>query len=88
MEKQEAELRVAMEEEQWSAEAAKKAEEEWMAAEKKVAKRLSKKRKTAEPTAGQEVEGSKALKKKNLKAEASEEDAELPAETAIVACKW
>ena len=40
-----------------------------MAAEKKVAKKLSKKRKTAEPAA----EGSEAPKKKKLKAKALEE---------------
>ena len=86
MEEQEAELRVAMEEEQRAAEAAKKAEEEQVAVEKKVAKKLSKKWKTAEPAAGQEAEGSEALKKK-LKVKALDEDAELPAETTIVACK-
>ena len=40
-----------------------------------------------EPAAGQEVEGSKAPKKKKLKVTVLEEDAELPAETTIVACK-
>lgn len=87
MEEQEAKLRAAAEEEQQAAEAAKKAEEEWVAAEKKAAKKLSKKWKTTEPTAGQEAEGSEAPKKTKLKAKASEEDAELPMETAIVACK-
>ena len=43
MEEQEAELRAAMGEEQQAAEAAKKAEEEWIAAENKAAKKLSKK---------------------------------------------
>ena len=43
MEEQEAELRAAAEKEQWAAEAAK----EWVAAEKKAAKKLSRKRKTA-----------------------------------------
>ena len=88
MEEQEAELRAAAEEEQWAAEAAKKAEEEWVAAEKKAAKRLSKKQKTAEPIAGQEVEGSEAPKKKKLKVKALEEEAEMPAEAAVVPCKW
>ena len=86
MEEQEAELRVATEEEQRAAEAAKKAEEEQVAAEKKVAKRLSKKWKTAEPTAGQEVEGSEALKKK-LKAKGLEEEAETLVEAVVVPCK-
>ena len=42
-EEQEAKLRVAAEEEQQAAEAARNAEEEWVATEKKVAKKLSKK---------------------------------------------
>ena len=88
MEEQEAELRAAMEEEQWAAEAAKKAEEEWVATEKKVAKRLSKKQKTVEPTAGQEAEVSKAPKKKKAKMKVLEEDMELLVEAAMVACKW
>ena len=87
MEEQEAELKAAMEEEQWAAEAAKKAEEEQVAAEKKAAKKLSKKRKTAEPTVGQEAEGSEAPKKKKLKAKALEEEEEMPAEVAVVPCK-
>ena len=87
MEEQEAELRVAMEE-QRAAEAAKKAEEDWVAAEKKAAKKLSKKWKTVEPAAGQEVEGSKAPKKKKLKVNALEEEAEIPAEATVVPCKW
>ena len=86
MEEQEAELKAAAEEEQKAVEAARKAEEERVAAEKKVAKKLSKKRKTAEPIAGQEVEGSEAPKKK-LKAKALEEEAEIPAEAAVVPCK-
>ena len=87
MEEQEAELRVATEEEQRAAEVARKAEEEWVAAEKKVAKKLSKKWKTAEPTAGQEAEGSEAPKKKKLKAKALEEEGEVLAEVAAVPCK-
>ena len=58
-----------------------------MAAEKKVAKMLSKKRKTAEPAAGQDAEGSKGPKKKKLKAKALEEEVESPAEAAVVPCK-
>ena len=53
----------------------------------KAAKKLSKKRKTAEPAAGQEVEGSKALKKK-LKAKVLEEEAEILVEATVVPCKW
>ena len=87
MKEQEAELRAAMEEEQRAAEAARNAEEEWVAAEKKAAKKLSKKRKTAEPAAGQEAEGSEAPKKKKLKVKALEEEAEIPAEAAVVPCK-
>ena len=87
MEEQEAKLGVAVEEEQRVAEAARKAEEEWVAAEKKAAKKLSKKRKTTEPATGQEAEGSEAPKKKKLKAKALEEEVELPAEAAMVACK-
>ena len=86
MEEQEAELRVAVEEQQ-AAEAARKAEEEQVATEKKVAKRLSKKWKTVEPTAGQEVEGSEAPMKKKLKAKVLEEDGELLVEAAMVAWK-
>ena len=48
MEEQEAELKVAPEEEQKAVEAARKTEEDWVATEKKAAKKLSKKRKTAE----------------------------------------
>ena len=87
MEEQEAELKAAVEEEQKAAEAARKAEEEQVAAEKKVAKMLSKKWKTAEPAAGQEAEGSEAPKKKKLKAKALEEEAEMLAEAAVVPCK-
>ena len=87
MEEQEAELRVATEE-QWAAEAARKAEEAQVAAEKKAAKKLSKKRKTTEPAAGQEAEGSEAPKKKKVKMKVLEEDTELPVETTMVACKW
>ena len=82
MEEQEAKLRVAVKEEQWEA------EEEWVATEKKTAKKLSKKQKTAKPAAGQEVKGSKAPKKKKLKAKAVEEEVELLVEAAMVACKW
>ena len=57
-----------------------------MATEKKVAKKLSKKQKTAEPAAGEEAEGSNALKKK-LKVKALVEEAEIPAEAAVVPCK-
>ena len=87
MEEQEAKLRAAAEEEQRAAEAAKKAEEEWVATEKKAAKKLSKKWKTVEPTAGQEVEGSEAPKKKKLKVKALEEEVETPAEAMVVPCK-
>ena len=87
MEEQEAELEVATEEEQWAAEAAKKAEEEQVATEKKVVKKMSKKRKTAEPTAGQEAEGSEAPKKKKLKVKALEEEVETPVEAVVVPCK-
>ena len=87
MEEQEAELKVAAEEEQKAAEAAKKAEEEWVATEKKVAKKLSKKWKTTEPVAGQEAEGSKAPKKKKLMAKALEEEVEIPVEAVVVPCK-
>ena len=48
---------------------------------------MSKKRKTAEPTAGQEAEGSGAPKKKKLKAKALEEEVEMLAEAAAVPCK-
>ena len=82
MEEQEAELKVAVEE-QKAAEAARKAEEKRVATEKKLEKRLSKKQKTAEPVGGQEAEGSEALKKK-LKVKVLDEDAELPAETTVV----
>ena len=58
-----------------------------MATEKKAAKKLSKKQKTTEPIAGQEMEGSKALKKKKLKAKVLEEEAEILAEAAVVPCK-
>ena len=81
-------MKAAAEEEQWAAEAAKKAEEEWVATEKKVAKKLSKKRKTVEPAAGQEAEGSEGLKKKKLKVKALEEEVESPAEAMVVPCKW
>ena len=81
MEEQEAELKAATEEEQWAA------EEEWVAAEKKVAKRLSKKRKTMEPGAGQEAEGSEAPKKKKAKTKVLEKDMDLPVEAAMVTCK-
>ena len=59
-----------------------------MAAEKKVAKKLSKKQKTAEPTAGQEAEGSEVPKKKKAKTKVLEEDADLLVEAAMVTCKW
>ena len=41
-----------------------------------------------EPATGQEAEGSKALKKKKLKMKVLEEEAEIPAEAAVVPCKW
>ena len=87
MEEQEAELKAAMEEQQQAAGAAKKTEEEQVAAEKKAAKKLSKKWKTAEPTTGQEVEGSEVPKKK-AKMKVLEEDMDLSVEAAMVACKW
>jgi hypothetical protein len=87
MEEQEAELNVAAEEEQQAAEAAKKAEEKWVATEKKVAKKLSKKWKTVEPAAGQVTEGSEAPKKKKVKMKVLEEDMHLLVEAAMVACK-
>ena len=56
-----------------------------MATKKKVAKKLSKKWKTMEPTAGQEAEGSEVPKRK--KAKVLEEDADLLVEAAVVTCK-
>ena len=53
-----------------------------------MVKKLSNKRKTMEPAAGQEAEGSEAPKKKKLKAKALEEEAEIPVEAMVVPCKW
>ena len=65
MEEQEAELRVAAEEEQWAAEAAKKAEEEQVATEKKAAKKLSKNRKPWSPQRGRRQKGAKVRRRKS-----------------------
>ena len=81
MEEQEAKLRAATEEEQQAA------EEEQVATEKKAVKKLSKKWKTVEPAAGQEAEGSKAPKKKKLKAKVVKEDMKILAEATVVPCK-
>ena len=58
MEEQEAELRAAVEEEQWAAEAAKKAEEDRVAVEK-VAKKLSKSRRPWSPPLGRRQKGAR-----------------------------
>ena len=90
MEEQDAELKVAAEEEQWAAEAAKKAEKEWVATEKKAAGKLSKKQKTVEPFAGQEAELQKGVRhqrRKKVEVKVLEE-VELLTEATVVTCRW